>query len=121
MLLTLSAWTCGRVILKKPDDLLAPRDQVFAEPWHAQTLAAAFALVKAGHLTAGEWAEALGAELARAEAEAKPDTEETYYLAALEALEKVTPIEQSELVARKSDWESAYRNTPHGKPVVLGA
>ena len=94
---------------------------MFAEPWHAQTLAAAFALVEAGHISAAEWAEALGAALATAEAEEKPDTEETYYLAALQALEKVAPLGDEELEARKSDWQKAYLNTPHGKPVVLGA
>ena len=93
----------------------------FAEPWHAQTLATAHALIRAGHLTQTDWAEALGAALRQAEDAGQPDTEETYYLAALDALERVTPFGPDALSRRKADWETAYRRTPHGKPVVLGA
>ena len=91
----------------------------FAEPWHAQVLASAQALIRAGHVTANDWANALGAALRDAEANGAPDTEETYYLAALTALEGVAPISGGDLAARKSAWEDAYRRTPHGQPVVL--
>ena len=103
----------------QPEDPLAPRGKVFAEPWHAQVLANAHALVRAGAFSADDWAAALGSALKRAKAAAKPDTEETYYLAALEALEHLGPIEPSDLSDRKNDWEAAYRRTPHGKPVNL--
>ncbi len=102
-----------------PEDPLAPRGDVFAEPWHAQVLANAHALIRAGQISASEWAEALGAALARAEEEGAADTDETYYLAALEALETVGPLDQATLSDRKSEWEAAYRRTAHGKPVVL--
>ena len=105
--------------MQTPDDPLAPVGHRFAEPWHAQTLATAHALIRAGHLTQTDWANALGAALRRAEARAAPDTEDTYYLAALEALETVTPLDPGTLARRKTDWEAAYRRTPHGQPVML--
>ena len=79
----------------------------------------AHALVRAGKLSANQWAQALGAALKEAETEGRPDTEDNYYLAALAALEHVAPIEMTDLEARKTDWENAYRRTPHGQPVTL--
>ena len=105
--------------MKRADDPLGPRTQVFQEAWHAQTLAAAHALEQSGSFTKAEWAAALGAALRRAEAAGAPDTEETYYLAALEALEALAPMTQADLDARKTAWEEAYLRTPHGQPVVL--
>lgn len=110
---------CGRRILKHPENALAPYGPVFKEGWHAQTLASAYALEQAGSFTASEWASALGAALAEAEAHGAPDTEETYYLCALTALEALAPMLRSELEARKKAWEQAYLNTPHGSPVAL--
>lgn len=110
---------CGRVILKCPDDALLPRNLVFQEAWHAQVLAAAHGLEQAGSFSKTEWAEALGAALSRAEQSGAPDIEETYYLAALEALEALAPIKKSDLEARKQAWKDAYRRTPHGQPVEL--
>ena len=109
----------GNPILQPPCDPLAPMGHKFAEPWHAQVLASAQALIRAGHVTANDWANALGSALRDAETKGAPDTEETYYLAALTALESVTPLSAHELSIRKSDWETAYRRTPHGQPVVL--
>ena len=106
--------------MQAPDDPLAPIGHSFAEPWHAQVLANAQALIRANSITAVDWAEALGAALKDAEAKGAPDTEETYYLAALSALEQVTPLDSDALATRKSDWEDAYRQTPHGQPVALG-
>ncbi|MDA8586412.1 nitrile hydratase accessory protein [Rhodobacteraceae bacterium] len=102
-----------------PEDPLAPIGHAFAEPWHAQVLASAQALIRAGHVTSTQWAETLGAALKLAETSGKPDTEDTYYQAALSALETVAPFSDTELASRKSDWEDAYRRTPHGKPVEL--
>lgn len=98
---------------------MAPRADVFQEAWHAQTLAAAHSLEQAGIFTKSAWAEELGAALKRAEERGAPDTEETYYLAALEALETLAPLSQGELDARKLAWEDAYRRTAHGDPVTL--
>lgn len=105
--------------MQAPDDPLAPMGHSFAEPWHAQVLASAQALIRAGHVTANQWAEALGAALVAATKDGKPDTEDTYYQAALVALEAVAPVDPAELSRRKADWEDAYRRTPHGSPVVL--
>ncbi len=105
--------------MQAPDDPLAPLGHAFVEPWHAQVLASAQALIRAGHVTATQWADALGAALTEATEAGKADSEDTYYKAALVALETVVPLERDELDARKGDWEEAYRRTPHGSPVVL--
>ena len=77
------------------------------------------ALIRAGHLTASEWAATLGQSLRDAEMAGEPDSEETYYLAALDALERIAPVEPTALAGRKSAWKAAYRRTPHGQPVTL--
>jgi len=95
----------------------------FREPWHAQALATAMSLQQTGVITAAEWSEALGAAIKRAQANGDPDLGDTYYdhvLSALEAvLEHKELIRTAELATRKAQWEQAYRNTPHGKPVHL--
>lgn len=117
--MTPSAWTYGSHTLQAPDDPLSPFGHSFAEPWHAQVLASAQALIRAGHLDPNDWAKALGAALNAAESIGAPDTEDTYYEAALAALEQVTPISANDLAERKAAWEDAYRRTPHGHPVQL--
>jgi len=98
-------------------------EPAFGEPWHAETLAIADLLVERGVVSAARWAEALGAEIAALKA--APDDRETYFRAALGALERllvengrVTPAELDE---REHQWERAYLRTPHGKPVELAA
>ncbi len=105
--------------MQPPDDPLTPVAPVFPEQWMAETLALADAMIRAGHFTAPAWAQALGAALAAAEAAGEPDTEATYYTAALAALESLTPLPAPDLATRKSAWEDAYRATPHGQPVTL--
>lgn len=109
----------------RPDDPLKPPGPVFEQPWHAQALALADSMVRAGHFSPSDWAETLGAALAAAEARGAPDTQESYFLCVVEALETLTarntPISGAALTERKAAWERAYRATPHGKPVVLGA
>lgn len=106
-----------------PEDPLAPPQPTFDEAWQAQALAMADAMVQAGHFTASAWAEALGAELAAAEARGDPDTLDTYYHAVLAALETLAAtsagISRAEQDQRRADWEAAYRRTPHGQPVEL--
>ena len=66
-----------------------PRDAdgpVFREPWEAQAFAMTLALHERGVFTWAEWAEALGAEIKRAQAGGDPDTSETYYQHWLAAL-----------------------------------
>ena len=94
---------------------------VFTEAWHAQAIAVVELLVASGRISAGHWAETLGAELARRSGE--PDTEDSYYAAFLGALETVTDTSSlapvTDVDARETDWRDAYLNTPHGQPVFL--
>ena len=109
----------------EPDTSLTPDKPVFEEAWQAQTLAIADAMVGAGLITADDWADTLGAELKQAETDGQPDTLQTYYTAALNALEYLTTrstgLSQTDLMQRKSDWADAYRKTPHGNPVDLNS
>jgi nitrile hydratase accessory protein len=107
---------------------LLPRDEggpVFAEPWQAQAFALAVRLSAAGHFTWTEWTTALGAQLRAAVGRGEPDAGSRYFehwLAALESL--VAEKQLTDLTAlreRKAAWAEAYRHTPHGQPVELGA
>jgi nitrile hydratase accessory protein len=105
-----------------------PRDQggpVFAEPWQAQAFAMAVRLSEQGHFTWKEWAATLAEELKAAADRGEPDDGSRYYdywLAALERLVVAKGLsDPSAMLARKEAWADAYRHTPHGKPVVLGA
>jgi nitrile hydratase accessory protein len=96
----------------------------FAEPWQAEVMGVAAALIKAGRFSASLWSETLGAEIRKAEAKGRPDTADTYYGAALLALERLVAdkdlLSREALARRKSEWEDAYARTPHGQPVTLG-
>ena len=102
-----------------------PGGPVFAEPWHAEVLGLAHALTRAGMFSAAEWAAMLGAEIRRAGDAGRPDTEATYYGAALAALERLvaekSPETGGSLADRVEAWRRAYLNTPHGRPVTLAA
>jgi nitrile hydratase accessory protein len=105
-----------------------PRDEggpVFAEPWQAQAFALSVRLSEQGHFTWKEWAAALADELKAAAARGEPDDGSRYYQHWLAALERLVAAkglaEPAALVARKEAWADAYRHTPHGKPVELGA
>lgn len=105
-----------------PDDPLAPPKGAFAEPWQATVLAMATAMIREGHFTQDEWSTTLGATLEATADHGAPDTDDTYFRCALEALEHLTEragITGHARARRKSEWEDAYRRTPHGKPVVL--
>ena len=96
---------------------------MFGEPWHAETLALADLLVKSGAISSARWAETLGAEIKVLHGE--PDDRETYYRAALAALERLLTesgaVTHAELDEREHQWERAYQRTPHGNPVELAA
>ncbi len=105
-----------------------PRDAggpVFAEPWQAQAFAMAVRLSHEGHFTWKEWAAALAAELKAAADRGEPDDGSHYYHHWLAALEKLVIAkhltDRDALLTRKEAWADAYRHTPHGKPVELGA
>ena len=109
----------------RPDDPLALPNATFEEPWQAQVLAIAETMVTSGKFTATQWAETLGAAIKAAGAAGAPDTTETYYTTALDALETLTrqetAIDAAALTKRKEDWAAAYLATPHGQPVLLSA
>ena len=105
-----------------------PCDQdgpVFAEPWQAQAFALAVRLSAQGHFTWKEFANALAVELRTASDRGDPDDGSHYYehwLAALERLVSAKGLsDPAALLERKEAWADAYRHTPHGKPVELGA
>ena len=82
----MDAAAAARAVPSIPCDAEGP---VFREPWEAQAFAMALALHERGVFTWTEWAETLGAQIKRAQAEGDPDTGETYYrhwLATLETL-----------------------------------
>jgi nitrile hydratase accessory protein len=95
----------------------------FAEPWQAEALALAMALIQAGRLSTAEWAAGLGSAIARAQAAGDPDDGSTYYSHVLDALEALA-LEKAlttrdALADRKEAWRVAYATTPHGRPVEL--
>ena len=105
-----------------------PRDAegpVFAEPWQAQAFAMAVQLSAAGHFTWTEWTTALGAQLQAAADRGEPDDGSRYFEHWLAALEHLVAEKQltdlTALRARKAAWADAYRHTPHGQSVELGA
>lgn len=98
-------------------------EPVFSEPWHAQALAMADLLVKAGKFSRPLWAKTLGAEISASKAAGKPDDAETYFRAVLSALERllaeVGDVTFAETESRLRQWKRAYLRTPHGQPVEL--
>jgi nitrile hydratase accessory protein len=118
--------------IREPENLAAlptlPRDAggpVFVEPWEAQAFALAVKLSEQGHFTWKEWAAALAEELKAAASRGEPDDGSRYYQHWLAALERLVAAkglsDPAALLARKEAWAEAYRHTPHGKPVELGA
>ena len=106
---------------------LADRDgePVFDEAWQAEALAMADTLVQAGLFSASEWSASLGEALRQAKADDAADDQQTYYQCVLSTLESLVAahsvIDRSSLQQKRADWERAYRSTPHGQPVKLGA
>jgi nitrile hydratase accessory protein len=118
--------------MTQPESLAAlprlPQDEggpVFAEPWQAQAFAIAVKLSEQGHFTWMEWAAALADELKTAASRGEHDDGSRYYYHWLAALERLVAAKNlsnpAALLARKEAWAEAYRCTPHGKPVELGA
>jgi nitrile hydratase accessory protein len=96
-------------------------EPAFGAPWQARAFAMVRALQDAGVVTAGEWADALGAQIRRAETAGDPDDYYGHWLAALEQL-----VVQRELTTdgalsdSRTAWADAARRTPHGAPIELG-
>jgi len=101
--------------------LSLPEDPVFAEPWQAQAFALTVKLHEAGVFTWQEWAETLSAEL-KGDPTDDGSRYYEYWLAALERLVAAKGlVGPAALLERKEAWADAYRHTPHGKPIELGA
>ena len=98
-------------------------EPVFDAPWQASVLAIADTLIARGVVPPRIWSEALGAALKAAESRGEPDNAETYYRAALTALERLAEthggVTAASVEDRRNAWEAAYRATPHGEPVLL--
>jgi nitrile hydratase accessory protein len=92
-------------------------EPVFSAPWEAQAFAMAVALQARGWFTAAEWADALGAEIARS------DPTATYYeqwLASLEGLLAAKGLaDPATLEGYRRGWARAAARTPHGSPIEL--
>jgi nitrile hydratase accessory protein len=99
------------------------RARVFREPWEAQAFAMTLELHQRGLFTWAEWAAALVAQIASAQAAGNADLGDTYYrhwLAALEALVAAKGASSSEeLRSYRNAWEHAADRTPHGQPIDL--
>lgn len=98
---------------------------VFTAPWQAQAFALTLALHERGMFTWPQWAQALHAAIARAQARGDADTGHTYYHHWLDALHSLL-IEQgiadAQLLAwLEQAWHEAAERTPHGQPIELDA
>jgi len=86
-------------------------------------MALAARLVEQGRFTATQWSETLGEEIRRAADAGERDDAESYFGAALRALERLTIdgglVDRDELTQMKQAWTEAYETTPHGQPVRL--
>jgi nitrile hydratase accessory protein len=105
---------------------LLPRDRegpVFAEAWQAQAFAMTVELSRQGRFTWSEWAQALAAEIAAAQARGDADLGDTYYHHWLAALERLVAAKDlvgaSDLAARKEAWREAAAHTEFGQSIVL--
>jgi nitrile hydratase accessory protein len=103
-----------------------PRDAdgpVFGAPWQAQAFAMTLRLYERGLFSWPEWAQALAAQIAAAQAAGDLDTGDTYYqhwLAALETLVARKGVSSADELARYHDaWDRAADRTPHGQPIAL--
>jgi len=96
---------------------------VFREPWEAQAFAMTLALHERGVFTWNDWARALAAEIAAAQAAGDADLGDTYYrhwLAALEGLVAAKSVTSAPELARyRQGWLRAAERTPHGAPIEL--
>lgn len=98
-------------------------EPVFAEPWQAQAFAMTVELHRRGLFTWPEWAAALAAEIAAAQAGGDADRGDTYYRHWLAALERLTAAKglasAAELEGHRRAWAHAAERTPHGRPIEL--
>jgi nitrile hydratase accessory protein len=98
-------------------------EPVFREPWQAHAFAMAVSLHAQGLFTWPEWAEALAAEIAAAQARGDADLGDTYYDHWLATLERLVAAKgastAAELANYQQAWDHAADRTPHGQPIEL--
>ncbi len=96
---------------------------VFSEPWQAQAFAMAVLLHERGLYRWSEWADALAAQIAAAQAVGDPDLGDTYWRHWLLALERLVTAKgagsAAELDHYRQAWDRAAHRTPHGRPIEL--
>jgi nitrile hydratase accessory protein len=96
---------------------------VFKEPWEAHAFAIVLTLHQRGLFTWQEWAGALAAQVAAAQAAGDADLGDTYYRHWLLALESLVVQKgascAAELVRYQQAWDHAADRTPHGQPIDL--
>ncbi len=101
------------------------RAPVFAAPWMAQAFAMTLQLHQRGLFTWPEWAAALSAQIAAAQAAGDAGlggTDYLHWLAALEGLVTAKGAARNDELQRcASAWDHAADRTPHGQPIVLQA
>lgn len=113
-----------------PDPVLAtpklPLDQdggpVFTAPWEAKVFAMTLQAHESGVFTWPEWAETLGAELAK-DGDGSGETLGYYdhWLNAFETLLTSKGVtEAGHLQGLRDAWDQAAKSTPHGQPILLG-
>ena len=105
-----------------PDAGQAP---VFREPWEAHAFAMVLVLHQRGLFSWREWADALAAQIAAAQAVGDADLGDTYYGHWLRALEHLVAAKgagsEDELARFRTAWDHAADRTPHGQPIELQA
>lgn len=102
-----------------------PLDQdggpVFSAPWEARVFAMTVQAHEAGVFEWQEWADRLGAELAK-DGDGR-NVSLSYYDHWLSAFEKILKDKgvagASQLSGLKEAWNEAARTTPHGQPIEL--
>ena len=98
-------------------------EPLFDEAWQAETLAMADSLISNGFIEASDWSTAFGAKLDQAASNGKSDNRQTYFEAALRALQDLLvqsgSLETRDMEERTEAWRHAYLSTPHGQPVKL--
>ena len=105
-----------------PDALKQESEPVFAEPWQAQAFAMTIALHQSGLFSWDDWASTLGAVIGdhRDQDDRSGGRYYEFWLAALEQIvAQKGAADAAGLSDLKAAWAQAYRDTPHGTPVVL--
>ncbi len=108
-----------------PGQPQADGEPVFREPWEAHAFAMAVQLHERGVFSWTQWADALAAEIERAQAAGDPDVGDTYYRHWLNALERLVAehgaAATDEQTRTQEAWRRAAARTPHGQPIELTA